>query len=52
VRIGSDTGKPIVLSNPDSPVAKALREIAENMAAKVSVAAMSTNNSLPINIVE
>ena len=27
-------------------------EIAEGMAAKVSVAAMSTNNSLPINIVE
>ena len=52
VRIGSDTGKPIVISHPDSPVAKALREIAEGMAAKVSVAAMSTNNSLPINIVE
>jgi len=52
VRIGGDTGKPIVVSNPDSPVAKALREIAECMAARASVAAMGTNNSLPINIVE
>jgi ATP-binding protein involved in chromosome partitioning len=52
VRIGSDTGKPIVVSYPDSPVAKALRGIAESLAARVSVAAMSTNNSLPINIVE
>jgi ATP-binding protein involved in chromosome partitioning len=52
VRIGGDAGKPIVVSHPDSPVAKALRQIAESMAARVSVAAMSTNNSLPINIIE
>src|SRR5512134_3386644 len=36
VRIGGDTGKPIVVSHPDSPVAKALFEIAGNIAAKVS----------------
>jgi ATP-binding protein involved in chromosome partitioning len=52
VRIGGDAGKPIVVSHPDSPAAKALRQIAESMAARVSVAAMSTNNSLPINIIE
>jgi ATP-binding protein involved in chromosome partitioning len=52
VRIGGDTGKPIVDSHPDSPVAKALTEIAQRIAAKVSVAAMGANNSLPINIVE
>ncbi len=52
VRIGGDTGKPIVASHPDSPVAKALVEIAQKIAAKASVAAMGANNSLPINIVE
>ena len=52
VRIGGDTGKPIVVSHPDSPVANALREIAESLAAKVSVAALSGKNEVPINIIE
>ena len=52
VRIGGDTGKPIVVSYPDSPVAKALTDIAQQIAAKVSVAALSGKNELPINIVE
>ncbi len=52
VRIGGDTGKPIVVSHPESPVAKALTEIAQKIAAKVSIAALSTKNELPINIVE
>jgi len=52
VRIGGDSGKPIVVSYPDSPVAKALRAIAENLAAKISVAALGGKNELPINIVE
>jgi len=52
VRIGGDTGKPIVDSHPDSPVAKAFTEIAMKIAQKVSVAALGANNALPINIVE
>jgi ATP-binding protein involved in chromosome partitioning len=52
VRIGGDTGKPIVVSYPDSPVARALTEISQKIAAKVSVAALSSKNELPINIVE
>lgn len=52
VRIGGDTGKPIVSSHPDSPVAIALQEIAQKIAAKISVAALSGKNELPINIVE
>jgi ATP-binding protein involved in chromosome partitioning len=52
VRIGGDSGKPILVSHPDSPVANALREIAQKVAAQVSVAALSTKNELPINIVE
>jgi ATP-binding protein involved in chromosome partitioning len=52
VRIGGDSGKPILVSHPDSPVANALQEIAQKVAAQVSVAALSTKNELPINIVE
>jgi ATP-binding protein involved in chromosome partitioning len=52
VRIGGDSGKPIVVSNPESPVAVALREIAEKVAAQISVAALGGSNELPINIVE
>jgi ATP-binding protein involved in chromosome partitioning len=52
VRIGGDTGKPIVVSYPESAVAKSIQEISQKIAAKVSVAAMTANNALPINIVE
>lgn len=52
VRIGGDSGKPILVSYPDSPVANALREIAQKIAAQISVAALSAKNELPINIVE
>lgn len=52
IRIGGDSGKPIVVSHPDSPVGIALREIAEKIAAQISVAALGGGNELPINIVE
>ena len=52
IRIGGDSGKPIVVSHPDSPVAVSLREIAEKVAAQISVAALGGGNELPINIVE
>jgi len=41
VRIGGDTGNPVVLSAPDSPVARALRSVAETIAAQVSIAAIN-----------
>lgn len=52
VRIGGDSGKPVVVSNPDSPVAEALKDIAQRVAAQVSIAALGGKNELPINIVE
>ncbi len=52
VRIGGDSGKPIVESHPDSVVARSFTDIAMKIAQKVSVAALGANNSLPINIVE
>jgi ATP-binding protein involved in chromosome partitioning len=40
VREGGDAGVPIVVSHPDSAVAKALTSIAQDLAAKVSIQAM------------
>lgn len=42
VREGGDQGRPIVLADPDAPAAKALTEIAKQMAAKVSIAALAS----------
>ncbi len=52
VRISGDSGKPIVVSKPESAAARALREIAQQVAAKISVAALGGDNTLPINIIE
>lgn len=51
VRAGGDQGKPVVVSNPDSAVARSLRSISEDIAAKVSVAAVKQGNFIPINLV-
>jgi ATP-binding protein involved in chromosome partitioning len=51
VRAGGDNGVPVVVSYPDSPVSKALRAIAEDIAAKISVAAMNQGNFIPINLI-
>ncbi|PWH16202.1 MAG: chromosome partitioning protein [Anaerolineae bacterium] len=41
VRISGDNGVPVVISRPDSQVAKALIQISEEIAAKLSVAALT-----------
>ena len=52
VRIGGDSGKPILVSHPESPAANSLREISQKIAAQISVAALSTKNEMPISIIE
>lgn len=52
VRIGGDSGKPVMAAKQDSAVAKALRKIAEQMAARASVAALEKGNELSISIEE
>jgi ATP-binding protein involved in chromosome partitioning len=53
VRAGSDVGKPIVHSHPDSAAAKALREIAADLSLRASLAALATQSqSIPIRIVD
>jgi ATP-binding protein involved in chromosome partitioning len=55
---GSDLGKPIMITNPDSPSAQAFRASAKNIAAQCSILAAkmqeemkseSTNESIPTN---
>ncbi|MEE9225424.1 MAG: iron-sulfur cluster carrier protein ApbC [Bacteroidota bacterium] len=41
IRVGGDTGKPIVIQNPESEQAKAVFSIARNMAAQISIRHLS-----------
>ncbi len=52
VRVGSDTGEPVVISHPESAAARALKSIAEQLAARISIEALSESKKIPtINIV-
>ncbi len=54
VRQGGDQGTPVVVSNPDSASAQALRSLAEHLAAGLSVAALQGEGGAPgisINVV-
>ncbi len=49
VRVGGDSGVPIVVSHPDSAAAQALVAVAQDIAAKISVQNfMNQNNVIPI----
>jgi len=53
VRAGSDAGKPIVLSHPDSASAQAFKAIAGELALMASVTALATQSqAIPIKIVD
>jgi len=51
VRVGGDQGAPIVISQPDSAPAKALRDIAEAIAASLSVAALQNDGAVEIKVI-
>lgn len=51
VRVGGDTGVPIVIAEPDSPAAQALVHAAERAAAQVSIASFR-KKSIPLTIVQ
>jgi ATP-binding protein involved in chromosome partitioning len=48
LREGGDAGKPIVAGNPESPVAQAFVQIAEKVAAQVSIANLSSADTMII----
>jgi ATP-binding protein involved in chromosome partitioning len=53
VRKGGDTGQPIVISHPDSEAARAIRQIARDVAARVSVLTLQVqaDNIIPISLI-
>jgi ATP-binding protein involved in chromosome partitioning len=50
IREGSDTGVPLIVSEPDSPAAKAIMAAAERAAAQVSIASY-TRPTIPLTVV-
>ncbi|HET6447213.1 MAG TPA: P-loop NTPase [candidate division Zixibacteria bacterium] len=52
VRIGGDSGKPIIVSNPESPAAEAFRTITQTIAARISVLTLTNRPDLiPLQMV-
>lgn len=51
VREGGDEGVPVTISQPDSPVSQALKAVAMDVAAKVSIAAVQNSDFIPITMV-
>jgi len=51
VRIGGDNGKPIVIADPESDAALALKSLAGTVAAHVSMAALGGSNTPTIDII-
>lgn len=51
VRIGGDTGKPIITTDPGSDAAQALLTLAEKVAATVSVAALTLGSGPTIDVI-
>jgi ATP-binding protein involved in chromosome partitioning len=48
LREGGDAGKPVMATDPDSPVSRAFAQIAEKVAVQVSVANLSNQNTVII----
>ena len=48
LREGGDAGKPVVAADPECPAAQAMIQVAQNVAAQVSIANLSTTNALII----
>jgi len=52
VRVGGDSGRPVVRESPDSPAATALREIARQVAARVSVMRLhAPPETIPLQVI-
>ncbi len=51
VRVSGDSGKPVVISNPESEAAIAFKSVAEQVAARISIEAVKQNNAPTIKVV-
>jgi ATP-binding protein involved in chromosome partitioning len=51
VRESGDNGKPVAIAHPESQVSRAFNAITQDLAARISVAALSGENVVPIEMV-
>jgi ATP-binding protein involved in chromosome partitioning len=51
IRVGGDTGVPIMVGERNSPAAAAIRAAAERLAAQLSIASYKTKSSIPLTVV-
>jgi ATP-binding protein involved in chromosome partitioning len=51
VRVGGDTGRPVVADDPNSPAGKAFHDLAEAVAARISVM-LITQQPIPLNVIK
>jgi ATP-binding protein involved in chromosome partitioning len=51
IREGSDSGVPLMISEPDSPASRAFMAAAERMAAQVSIASFNRPATIPLTVV-
>jgi ATP-binding protein involved in chromosome partitioning len=51
VRVGGDGGRPVVIEHPDSPAGQALLEVAQKVAARVSVLSYAQQDTIPLQVI-
>lgn len=51
VRVGSDSGRPVVIDRPDSPASEALDQVAQKVAARISVLSFSQQETIPLQVI-
>jgi ATP-binding protein involved in chromosome partitioning len=51
VRIGGDYGRPIVINLPENPAGKAFQQLAETVAARISIVMLQNNDVIPLNVI-
>jgi ATP-binding protein involved in chromosome partitioning len=51
VRVGGDSGRPVVIDRPESPASEAFRKVAEKVAAQISVLSFSQQEKIPLQVI-
>ena len=51
VREGGDYGRPIVMTSPDSAAGQAFQQLAQNIAARISLLMLQSSDVIPLNII-
>jgi ATP-binding protein involved in chromosome partitioning len=52
VRMGGDSGHPVVVDDPDSPAGAAFRALAQAVAAQVSITLLVNKQTIPLNVIK